>query len=186
MAPSQSENAELLRRSFQWGDRSVPYDDNSGKNYVGRIEFSPIKSLRIAVNDQLAQVADTVTGNSFGVDGSLVQNLSNKMVLILEGEYIQGPDIALFKSIPDTAREDIGKYMMSGYFAQALLRINIMKSWCRTFEIGGKYERTDPWTAKSASDANSGNAVSTITGGIGFIFLRQRCTPAVQFDSNEL
>lgn len=156
---------------FNGGDRSVPYDDNSGKNYVGRIEFSPVKSLRIAVNDQLTQVADTVTGNSFGVDGSLVQNFSNKMVLILEGEYIQGPDIALFKSIPDTAREDIDKYMMSGYFAQALLRINIMKTWCRTFEIGGKFERTDPWTAKSADDANTGNAVTTITGGIGFIFL---------------
>jgi len=54
---------------------------------------------------------------------------------------------------------------MNGYFAQALLRINIMKSWCRTFEVGGRYESTDPLT--SVDD----NQFTTITGGIGFIFL---------------
>jgi len=156
---------------FNGSDRSVPYDDNTQKNYVVRVEYNPIKTLRLAVNDQLAGVAKGQTGNSFGGDVSLQQPLGDKMILILEGEYIVGPDIALYKSVPDSSRGDIDKYMMSGYFGQALLRINIMKSWCRTFEIGGKYEQTDPWTTKSATDAVTGTSTSTITGGIGFIFL---------------
>ena len=156
---------------FNGGDRSVPYDDNTQKNYVARIEYNPFKSLRLAVNDQLAGVAKGQTGNSIGTDASLQQPLGDKMILILEGEYIVGPDIGLYKSVPDSSRGDIDKYMMSGYFGQALLRINIMKPWCRTFEIGGKYEQTDPWTDKSATDAITGTSTSTITGGIGFIFL---------------
>lgn len=157
---------------FNGSDRALPYDDNSQKNFVGRIEFSPIKSLRIAVNDQLAQLSDSVSGNSFGGDVSWVQKFGDKITLIVEGEYIQGPNISLFKSMPDTLpKEEIDQYMMSGYFGQALLRFHIMKKWCRTFEIGGKYEHTDPWNTKSASDENAGNATTTIIGGIGFIFL---------------
>ncbi|HYV92064.1 MAG TPA: porin [Chitinophagales bacterium] len=155
---------------FNGSDRSVPYDDNPGKNYVGRIEFSPVKSLRLAVNDQYTQQAKSVSANSFGGDISWQQKLGDKMNLIVEGEYIQGPNISLFNSSLDSAK-NIDDYMMSGYFGQALLRVNIMKNWCRTFEIGGKYEHTDPWDSKSASVASAGNSINTITGGIGFIFL---------------
>ena len=155
---------------FNGGDRSVPYDDNSGKNYVGRIEFNPVKPLRLGVNAQCAQLPKKVNGNSIGADVSWIQKFGDKANLIVEGEYIQGPNISLFNSSSDTVKK-IGDYMMSGYFGQALLRLNIMKDWCRTFEIGGKYEHTDPWNSKSATDAGAGNSINTITGGIGFIFL---------------
>ncbi len=157
---------------FNGSERGVPYDENAQKNYVGRIEFNPVKSLRIAVNGQLAGVAKKVTGNSAGGDVSWQQPLSDKLLLILEGEYIEGPNIQLYNSthlIDSTAAID--QFKMSGYFGQGLLRINIMKPWCRTFEIGGRYEHTDPWNSKSATDASSGNSINTITGGIGFIFL---------------
>ena len=156
---------------FNGSDRSVPYDDNSGKSFVGRIEFNPVKALRLAVNDQLVTVGKDANGNSFGADVSLQQELNDKLLLIVEGEYIEGPDISLFNASTDTGTKALSDFMMSGYFGQALLRINVTKTWLRTFEIGGKFEHTDPWTAKSADDSPSGNATSTVTGGIGFIFL---------------
>ncbi|MEO5675156.1 MAG: porin [Chitinophagales bacterium] len=155
---------------FNGSERSVPYDDNSQKNFVGRIEFSPIKSLRIAVNDQLAGVDENITGNSIGGDLSFQQRLSEKLFLILEGEYIQGPNSLLFTSSVDSSK-NINDFKMSGYFGQGLLRINVMKPWLRSFEIAGKYEHTDPWTSKSAEEDVSGNSYNTITGGIGFVFL---------------
>jgi hypothetical protein len=54
---------------------------------------------------------------------------------------------------------------MTGYFAQALLKVDINKSWCKTLEFGGKFENTDPNTSKDDND------YTTITGNIGFTFL---------------
>ena len=54
---------------------------------------------------------------------------------------------------------------MTGYFAQALLKVDINKSWCKTLEFGGKFENTDPNTAIDNND------YTTITGNIGFTFL---------------
>jgi hypothetical protein len=155
---------------FNGSERSLPYDDNSQKNMVGRIEFTPIKSLRLAINDQLAGIAKGVTGNSIGGDLSFQQKLSEKLFLIAEGEYIQGPNILLYASSTDSVK-NIDDFMMNGYFAQGLLRFHILKPWLRSFEIGGKYEHTDPWTSKSPDEDVSGNSYNTITGGIGFVFL---------------
>lgn len=149
---------------FNGSDRSVNYDLSYGKDYVGRVEFSPIKGLRLGVNGQVNGIEKGVTANGFGGDVSLQQSLNDKMKLILEGEYITGNNVLTFKGSSDTSLE-IKDFRMAGYFAQALLRYSIDMPGLQTLEVGGKFEHTDPLSTNEEDDFN------TITGGIGFIFL---------------
>jgi phosphate-selective porin len=142
-------------------NRAVNYDDNAQKNIVGRLEFTPVKGIRIAGNAQQIYTKDT-SGLSYGADLSVQRPINEKMRLIVEGEYITGFGTNDFNA--DTTGLLISDFTMGGFFGQALLRTDINKSWCKTFEIGGKYEHTDPNT--TVDD----NAFNTITGGIGFIF----------------
>ncbi|MCY7409346.1 MAG: OprO/OprP family phosphate-selective porin [Chitinophagales bacterium] len=149
---------------FNGSDRGVAYDINSQKNFAGRLEFTPVKGLRLAVNGQTAGIDKGITGGTAGADISFIHDLSSKLNLIVEGEYISGTNVVNYSSSTDTAKE-LNNFKMAGYFGQALLRIKLEKPWCKTFEIGGKYENTDP------SNFNENDAYSTITGGIGLIFL---------------
>ena len=89
--------------------------------------------------------------------------------MILVGEYIQGINTSSFtKAITDDttgATFAINDYVLNGYFAQVLLKFDTNKPWCKVFEVGGKFENTDPNTIIES------NAYSTITGDIGFTFL---------------
>lgn len=151
-------------------NRGVNYDDNSQKNIVARLEYSFIKGIRLGVNGQNISVQDQ-NGNSYGADLSIQRDITKKTKLILEGEYIQGINTSEFtKAIADdtTGFEYlINSYEMGGYFAQALIKISIDKPWCKTFEIGGKFENTDPNTV----DPDDIRDFNTITGNIGFTFL---------------
>lgn len=149
---------------FDGSDRSLNFDTNNGKNGVGRVEFYPFKSLRLAVNGQIAGVAKDVTGDAEGADISLIQQLTDKLNLIVEGEYIEGTNVLSYNGSTDSLKE-VKDFRMAGYFGQALLRISINKPGFQTFEIGGKYENTDPLKTNPDDD------YTTITGGIGFIFL---------------
>lgn len=142
-------------------NRAVNYDDNAQKNIVGRLEFTPIKGIRIAGNAQKFYTNDT-TGLCYGGDISIQRPINEKMRLIVEGEYISGYGTNDFNA--DTTGLELGDFTMGGYFGQALLRTEINKPWCKTFEVGGKFEHTDPNT--TVDD----NAFNTITGGVGFIF----------------
>lgn len=148
---------------FNGSNRAVNNDVNSGKNIVGRIEFTPVKGIRLGVNGQMAPQGNDVTGNAAGADLSIIRDIGDKLNLIVEGEYIQGSNLSNFAL--DTLGTDISEFNMSGYFAHALLRIKIDKQWCKTFEFGGRYETTDPMIT------TADNAFNTITGTIGFIFL---------------
>jgi len=151
-------------------NRSVILDDNTQKNVVLRLEYSLIKGLRIGANVQNISTQNQ-NANAYGADVSFQKNLTPKTKLILEGEYIQGINTTSFtKAIVDdtTAAEFlINDYVLDGYFAQALLKFNINKPWCKIFEVGGKFENTDPNTLIESND------YSTITGNIGFTFLSE-------------
>jgi len=149
---------------FNGSSRAVNVDDNSSKNIAGRIEFTPVKGFRIGANGQLAPQGDHVTGNAAGGDISIIKDLNKKLTLIVEGEYIQGSNLGVLNA-DTTGLLKIKDLNMAGYFGHALLRIHLDKKWCKTFEVGGKYENTDPLT-----DIND-NAFTTITGTIGFIFM---------------
>jgi hypothetical protein len=149
---------------FNGSDRAAVTDNNTAKNFIGRVEFEPVKSLRLGANVQSAPFASSASGGAAGADVSLIQELNDKLVLIIEGEYIGGTNISSYNSSSDSAKE-VKDFALTGYFGQALLRIKLDQPWCRTFEAGGKFEHTDP-TRKSDLDA-----FNTITGGIGFIFL---------------
>jgi len=148
--------------------RSVILDDNSQKNVALRLEYAIIKSLRIATNIQNISMQNQ-NANAYGVDVSYQKNLYPKTKLILEGEFIQGINTASFtKAITEDttgAKFLISDYVLDGYFAQAVLKFDTNKSWCKIFEVGGKFEHTDPNTIITS------NAYSTITGDIGFTFM---------------
>lgn len=149
--------------------RSANYDDNNQKNLVERIEFSPVKSFRIGINTQQTFLNDTTHTVSYGADVQYIRNISAKTQLILEGQYITGSNFTEYTAdVSDTTSTvipDITDYSLGGFLGQALVRFDIEKNWCKTFEIGSKYEKTDPLVDFE------GDAFSTITGNIGFIFL---------------
>lgn len=149
--------------------RTDNYDNNSQKNIVERVEFFPIKSFRIGLNTQQIFLNDSVHTFSYGADLQLLKYVSEKITFIMEGEYILGSNISsYYSSLADTALTAfpaINEFNLSGYFGQALVRINVNKNWCRTFEIGAKYESSDPLTTVQE------NSFYSIIGNIGFIFL---------------
>lgn len=148
-------------------NRNVVIDDNTQKNVVLRLDYSLIKSLTIGANIQNISTQNQNT-NSYGADLSFQKKITPKMKLILEGEYIQGINIASFTSAiaDDTVGAEyfINDFTLNGYFAQALLKLDVNKHWCNVFEIGGKFENTDPNTLIES------NAYSTVTGDIAFTF----------------
>jgi hypothetical protein len=148
---------------FNGSDRALNYDNNSGKNLVGRVEFSPIKSLRLGLNGQVAPISKSVAGNALGGDVSLQQKLSEKLNLILEGEYIAGSNILSYDASADTIK-DLKDFTMNGYFGQALLRIAIKKPGLQTFEVGGRFESTNPLKT------NDNDEYTTITWRSGVYF----------------
>jgi hypothetical protein len=152
---------------FNGSDRTVQVDKNTPKNLIGRVEYNPIKTLRLGVNAQyapFAAVGSGISGGSAGGDVSLLQPLNDKLFLIVEGEYIGGTNISSYTNSSDSVK-DVSDYQLTGYFGQALLRIKSSHTWCQTFEIGGRFEHTDPTKILDT------DAFNTITGGIGFIFL---------------
>lgn len=149
---------------FNGGDRSVNYDSNYGKAFVGRVEFTPVSGLRLGANAQLNGVMKDVTASAAGADVSWQQSLTDDLNVIVEGEYIGGNNVLSFLSSSDSLKE-ISGFKMNGYFGQFLLRYQVNMPGLQTLEVGGKYEHTDP-----LSD-NDFDQFNTITGGIGFIFL---------------
>jgi Phosphate-selective porin O and P len=152
---------------FNSGNRAVNFDVNSGKNLVGRLEYYPLKSLRLGVNAQYVAVQSDNNGVSAGGDVSFIRDLNRHLNLTVEGEYIAAPDVNLFTA--DTSKtKELSNFTMNGYFGQALLKIRTNFKAFQVFEVGGKYENTDPRTQLSD---NSSLAFHTITGDIGFDFL---------------
>lgn len=149
---------------FNGSDRAVNYDLNYGKDYVGRVEFFPVPSLRLGINAQLNTIEKGVSAGAAGGDVSLQQPFGDNIKLILEGEYISGNNNLKYSSDADSNKQ-MSDFVMNGYFGQALLRYRIDKPGLQTFEIGGKFEHTDPL------DSNDQDQFNTITGGIGFIFM---------------
>jgi hypothetical protein len=149
---------------FNGNDRSLNFDTNNGKAGVARVEFYPVPSLRLGINGEISGIARDITGNAEGADISLIQPLNDDLNLIIEGEYVSGTNSLLFTGSTDSTKA-VKDFRMSGYFGQALLRIKIGMPGLQTFEVGGRYERTDPLNTDAQDD------YSTITGGIGFIFL---------------
>ncbi|MEO5673076.1 MAG: porin [Chitinophagales bacterium] len=152
---------------FNASDRSLPYDVNSGKNVIGRLEFTPVKGLRLAGNVEYVAVIKNNNGASYGGDVSYIRDITQKLNLTLEGEYIAAPNVNQFNAATDSLKT-LNNFPMTGYFGQALLKIKSNSKWSRIFEAGGKYEHTDPLTNVSG---NLSQAFHTITGEIGFDFL---------------
>lgn len=149
---------------FNGSDRALNYDLNYGKDYVGRIEFTPVKGLRLGVNGQMSGVAKDVTAGAGGADISLQRSLNNKLTMIVEGEFVAANNILKYQSASDSLK-DIKDYKMSGYFGLLLLRYKIGKPGLQTLEFGGRFDHTAPLSTNGDLDYN------TITGGVGFIFL---------------
>lgn len=149
---------------FNGSDRSVNYDLSYGKDYVGRIEFTPVKGLRLAINGQMNSIQKGVSASAVGADVSYQVALTDKLSLILDGEYIDGHSVLGYNATSDSLK-NIKDFRMAGYFGNTLFRYSINKPGMQTFELGGRYEHTDPLTSGDQLSYN------TYTGGIGFIFL---------------
>jgi hypothetical protein len=123
--------------------------------------------LRLAANAQYVAVQSNNNGVSAGGDISFIKDLNKRINLIVEGEYIAAPDVNQFTA--DTSKtKELSDFTMAGYFGQALLKIKTNFKSFQVFEVGGKYENTDPRTQFSD---NTSLAFHTITGDIGFDFL---------------
>ncbi len=144
-------------------DRSVSYDSNTAKNIFARIEFTPVKGIKLGVGDQVIGLKDE-TGNAYGADISLTKKIKSKTTLLIEGEYLLGANVSSYTSDTSSIKH-LSEFNMGGYQALVLLKFETDKKWCKMFEVGGKFEQTDPLLNID------NNAYSTITGDIAFNFL---------------
>ncbi|MFN3939832.1 MAG: porin [Chitinophagales bacterium] len=144
-------------------NRSVNFDIDNQKNLTARVEYFAVKELRLAANVQKVGVEED-NGVAYGGDISWQNHLNEKNLLITEFSYTKGFNSAEFiKDTMDT--KSLLDYDMMGYLTQILWKTDLLKQWCRTFELGGRYEFTDP-LIKTVD-----NAFNSITGVIGFTFL---------------
>lgn len=144
-------------------NRSVNFDIDDKKNITARIEYFITDELRIGANTELVGLQND-SGFDYGGDVSLQKRLNPKNLLIAEASYSQAFNSNVYLS--DTSvTKDLDNYHLDGYFGQVLWKTDLKKRWCRTFELGGRYEFTDP--LMEVDD----NAFSVVTGVIGFTFL---------------
>jgi hypothetical protein len=146
------------------GERGLNFDNTYGKNPIGRLEFTPVKGLRLGVNGELAPITKDVNGYAYEGDIQVKEKFSDKVNIWAEAEYVQGTNIVSYKANVDSSK-GVSDFKMSGYYALALLRFELNKEWCKTLEIGGRYEMTDP------NNSVDDNGYTTIVGNIGFVFL---------------
>ncbi|MFI5172365.1 MAG: porin [Chitinophagales bacterium] len=146
-------------------DRSVPYDNNSAKNIFARIEFTPVKGIKLGVADQMIGLYDE-SGNAYSADLSISKKISSKTLLLIEGEYLTGTNVSAYSADTSSTKE-IADFNMGGYQGLVLLKFETEKKWCKMFEVGGKFEQTDP------NMSVDNNGFSTITGDIAFNFLEE-------------
>lgn len=144
-------------------NRSINFDIDNQKNITARVEYFAVEELRLAANVQKVGVEED-NGWAYGGDISWQNRLNTENLLITEVSYTKGFNSSGY--INDTTdTKSLLDYGMSGYLGQVLWKTDIYKPWCRTFEIGGRYEFTDP-----LSEVDE-NAFSSITGVVGFTFL---------------
>lgn len=146
------------------GERGMNFDNTYGKNPIGRLEFTPVKGLRLGANAEMAPISKD--DNGFAYEGDIVvkEKFSDKVNIWAEGEFVQGTNITAFKA-DTSSNKSTGDFNMSGYYALALLRFELNKPWCKTLEVGGRYEFTDP------NNSVDNNGYTTIVGNIGFVLL---------------
>ena len=152
---------------FNGNGRNQSFDDNQQKELMGRLEFQPHKIVKLGASYVMNGLDTTHTSTALEADIDIAPKLSDKLALVLNGEYMSGTNTTAFvKDLADTSVHNpaIGNYNMNGLQATALLKISLEKCGIKTLEIGGKYESTDP------RDQKSDDAYSTITGNASLEF----------------
>lgn len=144
-------------------DRASNFDIDNKKNVTTRLEYFILKELRLGGNVQFIGLMDD-KALGFGGDISLQKQLGLKNRLIAEASYSQGVNSSVYLN-DSAAVKELNDYQLEGYLGQLLWKTDIDKRWCRTFELGARYEFTNPLLQVEQ------DAFSVMTGIIGFNFL---------------
>jgi hypothetical protein len=109
-------------------------DNNMGKNYTGRLLFSPFDFIAVGGSYQtgkspsaVADAQDEDESNRFGVEAELTFKnfLKKDHELLLQGEYIQGEDIGSYTTgggCGEPLEIHEGSKEREGWFAQAVYK----------------------------------------------------------------
>ena len=151
---------------FNGNGRNMRLDDNSGKNFVGRLEIFIIDDLRLGGNVHYADIEADSWGRAWGVDLQLDRDsvLGNNIGIYILGEFLQGNNIDAF-STTNLINPDLENFWMQGGYAVLLLKWKTGLKLLPLLEIGGKYEVLNPLTHRS------NNSLAQLTPNIGIVFL---------------
>ena len=151
---------------FNGNGRNVRLDENSGKNFVGRLEIFLIPDVRLGGNVQFADLEGDPWGKAWGADLLLDRDsvLGDAIGFYFLGEYLEGNNLNAFDDT-HLLNPHLDNFRMRGGYVTILLKWKTGSKLLPLLEIGGKYEVLNPLTHRS------NNSITQLTPNIGIVFL---------------
>ncbi len=126
--------------AYNGNNRNVAADNDNTKNFYGRLEKDPVKSLTLGINAASGSLG-TGTGYAWGGDIQDKIKLNARWLLSISGEYKTGNNFALFNTY--TVKPALSKVMMQGFYIFPVIRYNYDKRRVRAIEFSSRYEYFD-------------------------------------------
>jgi hypothetical protein len=123
--------------AYNGNNRNQASDNDNAKNIYARLEADLLKGLTLGFNAAQGSMGAGM-GDAIGVDIKGALTLNERWELSLGGEYKNGTNFALYKSL--TVKPDLDDVRMQGFYIFPIVRYNYNKRRVRAIELSSRYE----------------------------------------------
>ncbi len=133
--------------AYNGNNKNQKSDDNNSKNVFVRTETDVVKNLTIGANAAMGSIANSGTGQAYGVDMTAKITLSDKWQLLLMAEAKSGANFLAYNAaVANEAvvtKPSLNRFMMQGFYILPTLRYDCKTRRVRAIEFSSRYEYFD-------------------------------------------
>lgn len=133
--------------AYNGNNKNQKSDDNNSKNAFVRTETDVVKNLTIGANAAMGSIANSGTGQAYGVDMTAKITLSDKWQLLLMAEAKSGANFLAYNAaVANEAvvtKPSLNRFMMQGFYILPTLRYDCKTRRVRAIEFSSRYEYFD-------------------------------------------
>jgi hypothetical protein len=133
--------------AYNGNNKNQKGDDNNGKNGFVRIETDIAKNITLGVNGATGSIANSGTGEAYGIDMTAKISFSDKFQLLLMVEGKSGSNFLAYNaSVANDAvlvKPALNEFRMQGFYILPTLRYDLKTRRVRAIEFSLRYEYFD-------------------------------------------
>lgn len=133
--------------AYNGNNKNQKSDDNNSKNGFLRIETDLAKNVTIGVNGATGSIANSGTGEAYGIDMTAKISFSEKFQLLLMVEAKSGSNFLAYNtSIANgdvLVKPTLTEFRMQGFYVLPTLRYDLQTRRVRAIEFSSRYEYFD-------------------------------------------